>query len=94
MSKLLMPSSQASHCGAPYIYPSIHPHSFHSSLPNPLITNTKNFSVMFYRNKKPKLDDDVKILVLYVDIRIVCPAKTYSQLSNANSQCSGKMNEN
>lgn len=29
------------------------------------------------------------ILILYVDIRIVCPAKTYSQLST-NSQCSGK----
>lgn len=32
---------------------------------------------------------DEKILTLYVDIRIVCPAKTYSQLST-NSQCSGK----
>lgn len=32
---------------------------------------------------------DVKILIFYVDIRIMCPAKTYSQLST-NSQSSGK----
>ena len=34
-------------------------------------------------------NDDVEILIFYVDIRIMCPAKTYSQLST-NSQSSGK----
>lgn len=86
--KAFVLTSQSFHCPTQH-KKHFHSHSFHSPLPNPLITIWK--FVMFTEQKNWWWW--CQILVLYVDIRIVCPAKTYSQLSNANSQCSGKTNE-